>query len=115
MLAAHFRRADGGREGYHSCRTCWPICRERNGVILLRVLALLIMYHDRIVEIGSPIFNRVGVIFIAFDVFFAIFCVVLACLIDIALCCCLPCIIAIVYAVAGQVPDLGGFVVTGDD
>ncbi|CAI8587152.1 unnamed protein product [Vicia faba] len=68
----------------------------------VEVLALLIMYHDRIVEIGSPIFNRVGVIFIAFDVFFAIFCVVLACLIDIALCCCLPCIIAIVYAVAGQ-------------
>ncbi|CAK9135584.1 unnamed protein product [Ilex paraguariensis] len=43
-----------------------------------------------------------AVIFLAFDVFFAIFCVVLACLIGIALCCCLPCIIAILYAVAGQ-------------
>ncbi|XP_028240727.1 E3 ubiquitin protein ligase RIE1-like isoform X2 [Glycine soja] len=42
------------------------------------------------------------VVFLAFDVFFAIFCVVLACLIGIALCCCLPCIIAILYAVAGQ-------------
>ncbi|KAL5073155.1 hypothetical protein RYX36_012139 [Vicia faba] len=60
------------------------------------------MYHDRIVEIGSPIFNQVVVIFLAFDVFFAIFCVVLACLIGIALCCCLPRIIAILYDVAGQ-------------
>lgn len=46
---------------------------------------------------------RLSVVFLAFDVFFAIFCVVLACLIGIALCCCLPCIIAILYAVAGQV------------
>jgi len=46
---------------------------------------------------------RLAVVFLAFDVFFAIFCVVLACLIGIALCCCLPCIIAILYAVAGQV------------
>ncbi|MBA0550839.1 hypothetical protein Golob_021751 [Gossypium lobatum] len=45
---------------------------------------------------------RLAVVFLAFDVFFAIFCVVLACLIGIALCCCLPCIIAILYAVAGQ-------------
>ncbi|KAL2904646.1 E3 ubiquitin protein ligase RIE1 [Bienertia sinuspersici] len=42
------------------------------------------------------------VVYLAFDVFFAIFCVVLACLIGIALCCCLPCIIAILYTVAGQ-------------
>lgn len=42
-------------------------------------------------------------VFLAFDVFFAIFCVVLASLIGIALCCCFPCIIAILYAVAGQV------------
>ncbi|RVW89272.1 E3 ubiquitin protein ligase RIE1 [Vitis vinifera] len=46
--------------------------------------------------------KRLAVVFLAFDVFFAIFCVVLACLIGIALCCCLPCIIAILYAVAGQ-------------
>ncbi|XP_039065413.1 E3 ubiquitin protein ligase RIE1-like [Hibiscus syriacus] len=43
-----------------------------------------------------------AVVFLAFDVFFAIFCVVLACLIGIALCCCLPCIIAILYAVTEQ-------------
>jgi len=44
-----------------------------------------------------------AVVFLAFDVFFAVFCVALACLIGIALCCCLPCIIGILYAVAGQV------------
>ncbi|CAN7129758.1 unnamed protein product [Brassica rapa subsp. narinosa] len=41
-------------------------------------------------------------VFLSFDVFFAVFCVVVACLIGIALCCCLPCIIALLYAVAGQ-------------
>lgn len=50
----------------------------------------------------SPRLYWLAVVFLAFDVFFAIFCVVLACLIGIALCCCLPCIIAILYAVAGQ-------------
>lgn len=54
-------------------------------------------------------FCRLAVVFLAFDVFFAIFCVALACVIGIALCCCLPCIIAILYAVAGQVliPSFG--------
>ncbi|KOM45984.1 hypothetical protein LR48_Vigan06g129000 [Vigna angularis] len=51
---------------------------------------------------GNSSRSRLSVVFLAFDVFFAIFCVVLACLIGIALCCCLPCIIAILYAVAGQ-------------
>lgn len=50
----------------------------------------------------APHLYWLAVVFLAFDVFFAIFCVVLACLIGIALCCCLPCIIAILYAVAGQ-------------
>ncbi|KAH1251856.1 E3 ubiquitin protein ligase RIE1 [Glycine max] len=50
----------------------------------------------------APRLYWLSVVFLAFDVFFAIFCVVLACLIGIALCCCLPCIIAILYAVAGQ-------------
>ncbi|GER31081.1 RING/U-box superfamily protein [Striga asiatica] len=45
---------------------------------------------------------QLAVVFLAFDVIFAIFCVALACLIGIALCCCLPCIIAILYAIAGQ-------------
>ncbi|XP_027098336.2 E3 ubiquitin protein ligase RIE1 [Coffea arabica] len=51
---------------------------------------------------GAPRLYWLAVVFLAFDVFFAIFCVVLACLIGLALCCCLPCIIAILYAVAGQ-------------
>ncbi|KMS97332.1 hypothetical protein BVRB_6g156110 [Beta vulgaris subsp. vulgaris] len=50
----------------------------------------------------APRLYWLTVVYLAFDVFFAIFCVVLACLIGIALCCCLPCIIAILYTVAGQ-------------
>ncbi|XAR63680.1 hypothetical protein NMG60_11023706 [Bertholletia excelsa] len=50
----------------------------------------------------APHLYWLAVVFLAFDIFFAIFCVVLASLIGIALCCCLPCIIAILYAVAGQ-------------
>ncbi|XP_028556900.1 E3 ubiquitin-protein ligase At1g63170-like isoform X2 [Dendrobium catenatum] len=42
------------------------------------------------------------IVFLAFDVFFVVFCVALACIIGIAVCCCLPCIIAILYAVADQ-------------
>lgn len=42
------------------------------------------------------------IIFLAFDVFFIFFCVAVACVIGIAVCCCLPCIIAILYAVADQ-------------
>ncbi|XP_039065953.1 E3 ubiquitin protein ligase RIE1-like isoform X2 [Hibiscus syriacus] len=51
---------------------------------------------------SAPRLYWLAVVFLAFDVIFAIFCVVLVCLIGIALCCCLPCIIAILYAVAGQ-------------
>ncbi|KAL8137503.1 hypothetical protein V2J09_003504 [Rumex salicifolius] len=50
----------------------------------------------------APRLYWLTVIFLAFDVFFAIFCIILACLIGVALCCCLPCIIAILYSVAGQ-------------
>ncbi|CAN1332949.1 E3 ubiquitin-protein ligase At4g11680 [Linum perenne] len=42
------------------------------------------------------------IVFLGFDVFFVVFCVALACVIGIAVCCCLPCIIAILYAVADQ-------------
>ncbi|XP_010534170.1 PREDICTED: E3 ubiquitin protein ligase RIE1 [Tarenaya hassleriana] len=51
---------------------------------------------------SAPRLYWLAVVFLAFDVFFAIFCVALACLIGIALCCCLPCIIALLYAVVGQ-------------
>uniref|UniRef100_A0A7N0VN13 RING-type E3 ubiquitin transferase n=1 Tax=Kalanchoe fedtschenkoi TaxID=63787 RepID=A0A7N0VN13_KALFE len=50
----------------------------------------------------APLLYWLAVVFLAFDVVFAIFCVFLACLIGFALCCCLPCIIAILYAVVGQ-------------
>ncbi|KAK9105890.1 hypothetical protein Scep_022734 [Stephania cephalantha] len=53
-------------------------------------------------EQNAPRLYWLSVVFLAFDVFFAIFCIALACMIGIALCCCLPCIIAILYAVAGQ-------------
>ncbi|KAG8493119.1 hypothetical protein CXB51_010648 [Gossypium anomalum] len=51
---------------------------------------------------NAPRLYWLVVVFLAFDVFFAVICVVLACLIGIALCCCLPCIVAILYAVAKQ-------------
>ncbi|OVA13813.1 zinc finger protein [Macleaya cordata] len=50
----------------------------------------------------APRLYWLAVVFLAFDVFFAIFCIALACIIGVALCCCLPCIIAILYAVAVQ-------------
>ncbi|GAB2271663.1 hypothetical protein Dimus_006493 [Dionaea muscipula] len=40
--------------------------------------------------------------FLGFDVFFVVICVAVACLVGIAVCCCLPCIIAILYTVADQ-------------
>ncbi|XP_044476207.1 E3 ubiquitin-protein ligase At1g12760 isoform X2 [Mangifera indica] len=50
----------------------------------------------------SPQLYWLCIIFLGFDVFFVLFCVALACIIGIAVCCCLPCIIAILYAVADQ-------------
>ncbi|CAM6021849.1 unnamed protein product [Sphagnum balticum] len=42
------------------------------------------------------------IVFLAFDVLFVVFCIALAFVIGIAVCCCLPCIIAILYAVAEE-------------
>ncbi|KAF5729962.1 E3 ubiquitin-protein ligase [Tripterygium wilfordii] len=50
----------------------------------------------------SPQLYWLCIIFLGLDVFFVVFCVALACFIGIAVCCCLPCIIAILYAVADQ-------------
>ncbi|XP_078444633.1 E3 ubiquitin protein ligase RIE1-like [Wolffia australiana] len=50
----------------------------------------------------APTLYWLVVVFLAVDVFFAILCVALACVIGVALCCCLPFIIAILYALAGQ-------------
>jgi len=52
---------------------------------------------------GCLCFYRLCIVFLGFDVFFVVFCVALACVIGIAVCCCLPCIIAVLYAVAEQV------------
>ncbi|KAG8059906.1 hypothetical protein GUJ93_ZPchr0002g25111 [Zizania palustris] len=51
---------------------------------------------------GSSDFTGLCIIFLAFGVFFVIFCVALACVVGIAVCCCLPCIIAILYAISDQ-------------
>ncbi|KAL7611130.1 hypothetical protein Lser_V15G14337 [Lactuca serriola] len=50
----------------------------------------------------SPQLYWLCITFLAFDVFFVVICVAVACLVGIAVCCCLPCIIAILYAVADQ-------------
>ncbi|KAL6565924.1 hypothetical protein OROHE_004979 [Orobanche hederae] len=50
----------------------------------------------------SPQLYWLCITFLAFDVFFVVICVAVACVIGLAVCCCLPCIIAILYAVADQ-------------
>ncbi|KAL0309214.1 UNVERIFIED_CONTAM: E3 ubiquitin-protein ligase [Sesamum radiatum] len=50
----------------------------------------------------SPQLYWISITFLAFDVFFVVICVAVACVIGLAVCCCLPCIIAILYAVADQ-------------
>ncbi|GMH09419.1 hypothetical protein Nepgr_011260 [Nepenthes gracilis] len=51
----------------------------------------------------SPELYWLCVVFLAFDVFFVIFCLALASVIAVAVCCCLPCIIAILYVLADRV------------
>ncbi|XP_058763599.1 E3 ubiquitin-protein ligase At1g12760-like isoform X1 [Vicia villosa] len=56
--------------------------------------------HDLIND--SPMLYWLCIVFLGFDVFFVVFCIALACIIGLAVCCCLPCIIALLYAVADQ-------------
>lgn len=42
------------------------------------------------------------VVLLAFDVFFAVFCIALACIVGVAVCCCLPCIMTILYALLDE-------------
>ncbi|CAH2057805.1 unnamed protein product [Thlaspi arvense] len=51
---------------------------------------------------SSPQLYWLCVAFLAFDVIFLVLCVAVACLIGIAVCCCLPCIIAVLYALADR-------------
>ncbi|TKY65534.1 E3 ubiquitin-protein ligase [Spatholobus suberectus] len=50
----------------------------------------------------SPLLYWLCITFLAFDVVIVLICVAIACLIGIAVCCCLPCILAILYVVADQ-------------
>lgn len=68
----------------------------------------MILYSQEFVSViylifVSCVFCRLCVAFLAFDVMFVVICVAVASLIGIAVCCCLPCIIAILYALADQV------------
>ncbi|XP_038901161.1 E3 ubiquitin-protein ligase At1g63170 [Benincasa hispida] len=51
---------------------------------------------------SSPQLYWLCITFLAFDVVFVLICVAIACLVGVAICCCLPCIIAILYAVTDQ-------------
>ncbi|KAK7294988.1 hypothetical protein RJT34_17889 [Clitoria ternatea] len=50
----------------------------------------------------SPQLYWLSITFLAFDVVIVLICVAVACLIGIAVCCCLPCILAVLYVVADQ-------------
>ncbi|XP_049399305.1 E3 ubiquitin-protein ligase At1g63170-like [Solanum stenotomum] len=50
----------------------------------------------------SPQLYWLCIVFLAFDVFFVIFLLVLACAIGLGICCCFPCIIAVLYIVADK-------------
>lgn len=52
------------------------------------------------------VFCRLCITFLAFDIVVVLICVAVACLIGVAVCCCLPCILAILYVVADQVNKL---------
>ncbi|KAF3685437.1 putative F-box protein PP2-A13-like [Capsicum annuum] len=58
-------------------------------------------WGKRMVE-ESPQLYWLCIVFLAFDVFFVVFLLVMACVIGIGLCCCLPCIIAVMYAVSDK-------------
>ncbi|KAL5863570.1 hypothetical protein ACOSQ3_001084 [Xanthoceras sorbifolium] len=49
---------------------------------------------------NSPQLYWLCIVFLAFDVAFVVICVAVACLIGIAVCCCLPCILGILYALS---------------
>lgn len=90
---------------------CWwsefdPRCSSVILVCSNPIILLYLLSFSSLWLIYLRVLHRLCVVFLAFDVFFVVFCVALACIIGIAVCCCLPCIIAILYAVADQVPHL---------
>ncbi|KAL9262823.1 Cell division protein FtsY homolog, chloroplastic-like protein [Drosera capensis] len=54
------------------------------------------------IEEQAPKLYWLCISFLALDVFFVVICVAVACLVGVAVCCCLPCIIAVLYAIADQ-------------
>ncbi|XVF22613.1 hypothetical protein REPUB_Repub12eG0186400 [Reevesia pubescens] len=58
--------------------------------------------NEQVLTRHSPQLYWLCVTFLAFDVLFVIICVAVACLIGLAVCCCLPCIIAILYALTDR-------------
>ncbi|CAK9329605.1 unnamed protein product [Citrullus colocynthis] len=55
---------------------------------------------------GSPQLYWLCITFLAFDVVFVLICIAIACLVRLAICCCLPYIIAILYTVTDQVVSM---------
>ncbi|KAJ1280932.1 hypothetical protein BS78_04G270000 [Paspalum vaginatum] len=94
-----------GDEGAEERSSHTSRCESMNTVIsfLWWIIGFFwVVSGGKVLELGAPRLYWLTVVFLAFDVFFAVFCVVVACFIGIALCCCLPCVIAILYALAGQ-------------
>ncbi|XVF73262.1 hypothetical protein PTKIN_Ptkin12aG0187800 [Pterospermum kingtungense] len=58
--------------------------------------------HGHVLTRHSPQLYWLCVTFLALDVAFVIICVAIACFIGLAVCCCLPCIIAILYALTDR-------------
>uniref|UniRef100_A0A1J3EUW4 RING-type E3 ubiquitin transferase n=1 Tax=Noccaea caerulescens TaxID=107243 RepID=A0A1J3EUW4_NOCCA len=98
---SHDSEDEYGDERILSTKTCESMNTIISFVWWIVGFYWLVSGGDILVENASHLY-WLSFVFLAFDVFFAVFCVVLACLIGIALCCCLPCIIALLYAVAGQ-------------
>ncbi|KAF1872525.1 hypothetical protein Lal_00016827 [Lupinus albus] len=109
-----------GTEG-GSLRLPRPLCKEegssQSGTAILRVKLRYAEYGEAFgigqynvfiylvghwILLGFSRWPRLCIVFLGFDVFFVVFCIALACIIGIAVCCCLPCIIALLYAVADQ-------------
>lgn len=73
----------------------WFVSFQINGLLTLYLFEFLLIF--------AGLRCRLCITFLAFDVVFVLICVAIACLVGIAICCCLPCIIAILYAVTDQV------------
>ena len=95
-----------GSTGWPLVVIVWSLMRHSyTGEFDSLFFLLLFKLFFLVLSFCSPmgLFGRLSVIFLAFDVVFVVICVAVACLIGIAVCCCLPCIIAILYVVTDQV------------